>query len=113
MCWSGYLAQLLLAGGGLELVGGQVAQGAVQPGAVEPGDVVHGRVAGSGSGWPGLGVQALALEGCEERFGERVVPALPGPTGRQGHLEITGEQGVVTAGVLATLVRVEDHPGCG
>src|SRR5918911_2045720 len=34
MCSSGYLLDPLVVGGGLELVGGQVAQGAVQAGAV-------------------------------------------------------------------------------
>src|SRR5918996_3118712 len=100
MCWSGYLAQFLLAGGGLELVGGLVAQRAVQPGAVEPGDVVDGGAAGSGPGGPGLQGQALALERGEERFGQRVIPALPGPPVGQRDLQVAGEQGVVTAGVL-------------
>src|SRR5215213_4845220 len=113
MARSGYLLDALLVGGGLELVGGPVAQGAVQPGAVVPGDVLHGGAAGSGPGRPGLLVEALALQRGEERFGERIVPALPGPTGRQGHLEIDGEGGVLAAGVLATLVRMEDHPRLG
>src|SRR4029453_5437805 len=110
---SGDLPYDPLVGGGLELVGGPVAKGAVQPGAVVPGDVVHGGAAGSGPGGPGQLVEALALQRSEERFGERIVPALPGPAGRQGHLEIVGEGGVVAAGVLATLVRMEDHPGDG
>src|SRR5512132_1006475 len=113
MARSGYLGDDLLVGGGLELVGGPVAKGAVQPGAVVPGDVLHGGAAGSGPGGPWLLVEALALQRSEERFGERVVPALPGAAGRQGHLEIVGEGGVVAAGVLATLVRMEDHPGDG
>src|SRR5512133_2019146 len=113
MARSGYLLDALLVGGGLELVGGPVAQGAVQPGAVVPGDVVHGGAAGGRSGGPGLLVEALALQRGKERFGERVVPALPGPTGRQGHLQVAGEGGVVAADVLATLVRMEDHPGLG
>jgi hypothetical protein len=50
---SGYLRDDLLVGGGLELVGGQVAQGAVQPGAVVPGDVGHGGAAGGRSGGSG------------------------------------------------------------
>src|SRR5512132_4318972 len=99
MARSGYLLDARLVGG-LELVGGPVAEGAVQPGAVVPGDVLHGRAAGGGPGGPGLLVEALALQRGEERFGERIVPALPGPTGRQGHLEIAGEGGVVAAGVL-------------
>src|SRR5512132_4181315 len=106
MARSGYLLDGLLAGGGFELVGGHVAKGAVQPGAVVPGDVVHGGAAGSGPGRPGLLVETLALQRGEERLGERVIPALPGPTGRQGDLEIAGEGGVVAAGVLATLVRM-------
>ena len=72
MARSGYLFDDLLVGGGLELVGGLVAKGAVQPGAVVPGDVVHGGAAGPSSGGPGLQVQALALQGGEERLGERV-----------------------------------------
>src|SRR5678815_4867426 len=72
MARSGYLLDALLVGGGLELVGGHVAQGAVQPGAVVPGDVLHGGAAGSGPGRPGLLVEALALQGGEERLGERV-----------------------------------------
>src|SRR5215211_991987 len=113
MARSGYLLDALLVGGGLELVGGPVAEGAVQPGAVVPGDVLHGGAAGSGPGRPGLLVEALALQRGEERFGERVVPALPGPARRQGDLEIVGEGGVVAADVLATLVRMEHHPGRG
>ncbi len=74
MARSGYLPDDLLVGGGLELVGGQVAKGAVQPGAVVPGDVLHGGAAGSGPGRPGLQVQTLALQRGEERFGERVGP---------------------------------------
>src|SRR3954463_8286804 len=100
----------LLAGGGFKLVGGLVAQGAVQTGAVVPADVVHGGAARGGPGRPWLLVEALALQSREERLGQRVVPALPGPTVRQGHLEIAGEQGVVAAGVLAAAVRMEDHP---
>src|SRR5512132_3503607 len=61
VCWSGCLADGLLVGRGLELIGRQVAQRAVEPGAVVPGDVVDGGAAGGGPGWPGLGVQALAL----------------------------------------------------
>src|SRR5215207_5082324 len=113
MARSGYLLDALLVGGGLELVGGPVAQGAVQPGAVVPGDVLHGGAAGGRSGGPGLLVEALALQRGEERFGERIVPALAGPTGRQGHLQVAGEGGVGAADVLATLVRMEDHPGLG
>src|SRR5215218_2692994 len=101
MARSGCLSSDLLAGGGLVLVGGLVAQGAVESGAVVPGDVVHGGAAGPSSGRPGLQVQALALQRGEERLGQRVVPALPGPTGRQPHREIAGKQGVVAAGVLA------------
>src|SRR5215207_3861779 len=113
MARSGYLLDALLVGGGLELVGGPVAQGAVQPGAVVPGDVLHGGAAGGRSGGPGLLVEALALQRGEERFGERIVPALAGPTGRQGHLQVAGEGGVGAADVLATLVRMEDHLGVG
>src|SRR5512132_1526171 len=110
---SGYLLDDLLLGGGFELVGGHIAEGAVEPGAVVPGDVVHGGAAGGRSGGPGLLIEALALQRGKERFGERIVPALPGPTGRQGHLQVAGEGGVVAADVLATLVRMEDHPGLG
>jgi hypothetical protein len=113
MARSGCLSGDLLAGGGLELVGSLVAQGAVQPGAVVPGDVVHGGPACRGPGGPRLQVQALALERREERFGQRVIPALPGPAARQPDLEIAGEHGIVTAGVLAAAVGVEDHPGPG
>src|SRR5215218_7793423 len=98
MARSGCLSSDLRAGDGLVLVAGLVAQGAVEPGAVVPRDVVHGGAAGSGPGRPGLPVQALALERGEERRPARV-PALPGPTGRQPHLEIAGEGGVVAAGV--------------
>src|SRR5512133_4129770 len=105
MARSGYLLDALLVGGGLELVGGHVAEGAVQPGAVVPGDVLHGGAAGGGPGGPGLLVEALAFQGGEERLGERVVPALPGAAGRQADREIVGEGGVGAAGVLATLVR--------
>src|SRR6266508_6395142 len=110
MARSGYLLDDLLVGRGLELVGGQVAKGAVQAGAVVPGDVLHGRVAGGGAGGPGLVVEALAFQGGEERLGERVVPALAGAARRQEDREIVGEGGVVAAGVLATLVRMEHHP---
>jgi hypothetical protein len=68
---SGYLRKGLLAGGGLELVGGPIAKGAVQPGAVVPGDVLHGGAAGGRPGRPGLLVEALAFQGREERLGER------------------------------------------
>src|SRR5918999_3351502 len=107
MARSGYLRDGLLVGGGLELVGGLVAQSAVEPGAVVPGDVLHGGAAGGGSGGPGLGVQALTLQRGEERFGQRVVPALPGPAAGQGDLEIAGEGGVVVAGVLTAAISVE------
>src|SRR5215218_7752897 len=113
MARSGYLLDDLLVGRGLELVGGHVAKGAVQAGAVEPGDVFHGRVACGGAGGPGLVVEALAFQGGEERLGERVVPALAGAARRQADREIVGEGGVVAAAVLATLVRVEHHPGAG
>jgi hypothetical protein len=93
--------------------GGQVAQGAVQPGAVVPGDVVHGGAAGPSSGGPGLLVETLALQGREERLGQRVVPALPGAAGRQGDRQVRSEGGVVAAGVLATAIGMEHHPGCG
>src|SRR5215211_744093 len=63
MARSGYLLDDLLVGGGLELVGGQVAKGTVEAGAVVPGDVFHGRPAGGGAGGPGLLVEALALSG--------------------------------------------------
>ncbi len=99
-----------LVGGGFELVGGHVAEGAVQAGAVVPGDVFHGGVAGGGPGGPGLLVEALAFQGGEERLGERVVPSLAGAACRQADHEIVGEGGVVAAG-LATLVRMEHHPG--
>src|SRR4249919_3583941 len=101
MARSGYLLDDLLVGGGLELVGGQVAKGAVEAGAVVPGDVLHGRAAGGGLGGPGLLVEALAFQGREERLGERVVPALPGAAARQDNGQVVGEGGVVAAGVLA------------
>src|SRR5205823_11889997 len=107
MARSGWLLDGLLVGGGLELVGGHVAQGAVQPGAVVPADVVDDRGAGGRPGRPGLLVQALALQRREERFGQCVIPALPGPTVRQRHLEIAGEGGVVAAGVLTATISVE------
>src|SRR5215207_1940775 len=110
---SGYLGEGLLAGGGLELVGGHVAKGAVQPGAVVPGDVLHGGAAGGRSGGPGLVVEALAFQGREERLGEGVVPALPGAAARQDDRQVVGESGVVATGVLATAVGMEHHPGCG
>src|SRR5215211_3000711 len=113
MAWSGYLLDDLLVGGGLELVGGQVAKGAVQAGAVEPGDVVHGRAAGGGPGGPGLLVEALAFQGGEERLGERVVPAPPGAADRQDDGQVVGEGGVVAADVLTALVRMEHHPRFG
>src|SRR5215207_4687829 len=109
MARSGYLLDALLVGGGLELVGGPVAQGAVESGAVVPGDVLHGGAAGSGPGRPGLLVEALALQRGEERFGERVVPALAGPAGRQGHFEIVGEGGEVGAGVLPGFKGSSQH----
>ena len=112
MARSGYLREGLLAAGGLELVGGHVAKGAVQPGAVVPGDVLHGGAAGSRSGRPGLQVQALALQRGEERLGERVVPALPGAAAGQDDGQVGGEGGVVAAGVLATAIGMEHHPGC-
>src|SRR5215217_1780801 len=112
MARSGYLLDLLV-GGGLELVGRQVAQRAVQPGAVVPADVLHDCAAGGGSGGPGLLVEALAFQRREERLGQRVVPALPGPTVRQRHLEIAGEGGVVAAGVLAPAIGMEHDPSCG
>src|SRR5215217_2936871 len=83
MARSGYLLDALLVGGGLELVGGHVAEGAVQPGAVVPGDVLHGGAASGGPGRPGLVVEALTFQGREERLGERVVPALAGAARRQ------------------------------
>src|SRR5215212_10462769 len=113
MARSGYLLDDLLVGGGLELVGGLVAKGAVQPGAVVPGDVLHGGVAGGRSGGPGLLVETLAFQGCEERLGECVVPALPGAAARQDDGQVVGEGGVGAAGVLATAVGMEHHPGCG
>jgi len=96
---SGYLREDLLAGG-LELVGGHVAEGAVQPGAVVPGDAGHGGPAGGGSGEPGLLVKALAFQGRKERLGERVVLALPGAAARQDDGQVRSEPGVVAAGVL-------------
>src|SRR5215203_7168310 len=98
MARSGYLLDALLVGGGLELVGGQVAEGAVQPGAVVPGDVLHGGPAGGRSGGPGLLVKALAFQGREERLGERIVPTLPGAATRQGDRQLCSEPGVVAAG---------------
>src|SRR5512132_848661 len=112
MARSGYLLDALLVGGGLELVGGPVAKGTVQPGAVVPGDVLHGGAAGGRSGGPGLLVETLTFQGCEERLGERVVPALPGAAARQDDRQVLGEGGVVAAGVLATAVGMEDHPRC-
>src|SRR4029453_2831983 len=110
---SGDLPYDPLVGGGLELVGGPVAKGAVQPGAVVPGDVLHGGAAGGRSGGPGLLVEALAFQGREERFGERVVPALPGAAGRQGDRQGRSEGGVVAAGVLATAIGMEHEAGAG
>src|SRR5215207_7442946 len=112
MARSGYLLDALLVGGGLELVWSHVAKGAVQPGAVVPGDVLHGGAAGSGPGRPGLLVEALAFQGREERLGERVVPALPGAAARQDDSQVVGEPGVGAAGVLATAIGMEHHPGC-
>src|SRR5512133_2345285 len=109
MARSGYLRDDLLVGRGLELVGGPVAQGTVEPGAVEPGEVVHGRVAGGGAGGPGLVVEALALQRGEERFGERVIPALAGAARRQADREIVGEGGVVAAGVLPRFKGSSQH----
>src|SRR5215216_4821102 len=113
MARSGYLLDDLLVGGGLELVGGPVAQGAVEAGAVVPGDVVHGRPAGGGSGRPGLLVEALAFQGREERLREGVVPALPGAAARQDDGQVIGKAGVVAAGVLATAIGMEHEAGCG
>src|SRR4029453_815347 len=101
MARSGCLVDALLVGGGLELVGGQVAQRAVQACAVVPADVLDHRAAGGRPGRPGLLVEALTFQGREERLGQRVVPALPGATMRQDHLEVAGEDGVVPTGVLA------------
>src|SRR5215216_7250546 len=109
MARSGYLLDALLVGGGLELVGGPVAQGAVQPGAVVPGDVLHGGAAGSGPGRPGLLVEALALQRGEERFGDRIAPALPGPAARQGDRQARSEGGVVAAGVLPGFEGSSQH----
>src|SRR5829696_4901882 len=98
MARSGCLRDDLLVDG-FEFIGGLVAQRAVQPGAVVPADVLDGGVAGVGSGGPGLLVEALALEGREERFGQRVVPALPGPPRRQRDFQVARELAVVMAGV--------------
>src|SRR4029453_17680833 len=62
---------------------------------------------------PGLLVEAPTFQGREERLGQRVVPALPGATMRQDHLEVAGEDGVVPTGVLAGAIGMEDDPGCG
>src|SRR4029450_13661138 len=98
MARSGYLLEDLLVGG-LELVGSHIAERAVQAGAVVPAEVLDGAPAGGGPGRPELLVQALALQRGEERLGERVVPALPGPPRPQGHLEIDAQPALVAAGV--------------
>ena len=74
---------LILVDGCFVFVGGEVAEGGVEPGAVVPGDVVDDGAAGPGLGGPGLLVDAFALQRGEERFGDRVVPALTGPADRQ------------------------------
>jgi hypothetical protein len=57
---SGYLAKVLLSGGGFVFGGALVAEGAVQPGAVVPADVFDDRPAGAGPGRPGLQIDELA-----------------------------------------------------
>src|SRR5262245_59856332 len=108
MTWSGYVFSGLLSGSLLELVGGRVAQGGVESGAVVPGDVLHDRASGASPGGPGLGVETLALEGGEERFGQGVVPALTGAADRQPDVAVAGQVGELGRGVLGAPVGVED-----
>ena len=102
MAWSGYLCVLvlILVGGCLVFGWGEVAEGGVEPAAVVPGDVVDDGTAGEGVGGPGLLVDAFAFQRGEERFGDGVVPALPGPADRQGHSAVVGEGGVLPGRVL-------------
>lgn len=79
----------------------------MQPGPVVPGDVVDDGVVGGGAGRPGLPVQACVFQRGEERFGERVVPALTGAPDGEGDREFGGQGRVVAAGVLPWQPRSE------
>ena len=109
MTRSGYLLDLVVF---FEFGGAAVAQGAVQPGAVVPGDVLHDSSAGGCLSGPGVLVDALALEGGEERLGQGGVPALTGPADGQGDGAVVGGCGVLRGGVLAAAVGVE-HDAVG
>src|SRR5512139_1717334 len=106
MARSGYLLDDLLTGSVFVLVGCQVAQRGVEPGAVEPGDVLDDGASGTGPGGPGLLVEALALEGGEERLGQSVVPALTGPPHRQLDVAVAGQVGEQGRALLTAPVRV-------
>jgi hypothetical protein len=57
----------------------EVAERRVQPAGVVPTlDVLEDTVSKFGPLWPRTGIDELALDGGEERFGHRVVPALSG-----------------------------------
>src|SRR5437764_5501854 len=110
MTRSGYLLDLA---GFFELCGAAVAEGAVQPGAVVPAGVFHDVPAGGGPGRPGLGVDQLAFDRGEERFGQGVVPALAGASMGQRYRIVAGQGGELGRGVLTAPAGMEVHPWLG
>jgi hypothetical protein len=68
---------------------------------------------GLGAGGPGPGLDQRALEGGEERLGDRVVPALALAPDQQHDLLLACQRGERGGGVLAAPVGVEDHVRLG
>src|SRR5450755_1205915 len=82
----------------------------MEPAGVVPAlDVIEDGPAEPGPGGPGAVVDEFPLDGGEEALSDGVIPAFPFPGDGQDHAVCPGQGGVITAGVLAAAVAVEDH----
>src|SRR4051812_28070954 len=99
-CWSGYLADDLFVSG-FEGRRAQLPEAGVPSTGVVPAfDVVENGSPERNMCRPGLVLGEFVLDRGEERFADRVVPALPAPAHGQTHVEGSGGQGELLRRVL-------------
>src|SRR3954451_15405188 len=104
--WSGYRKPWSRHVRGFVGCRAEVAQAGMPPAGVVPAlDVLEDCLVRLGFGGPRLPAEHLGLDRGEERFGYRVVPALPLAADRQADADLVGRPRVLAGGVLGGFNR--------
>jgi len=83
----------------------------MEPSVIVEGNPVHDLVLGLAPRPEAHAVEPFDLQRTEQRFGDRIVPAIALAAHRAFHFEAPHELAVVIAGVLTSAIRVEDQAG--